>query len=341
MERNQLRQAVPVQYASLFLIIGAVACVLLRRIGFTGFLFLVPIGFIALTNAAPTAFGTAAAAMIFEAAALLVFIPGEFAGFAPVLFYVFTVMAAFAWIMVPPGFTSKFPVFRIRTVWRFIFSAALVMFFLSFFLRDGNGDQGFFRFLRSRAEMVSAFITASPGKDAVMQSFVEQYATADRIMEAMLLLVTRGGGLASIMALFFVNREASFMLVRLVRRQARERGGLRGFHAPSGMIWILSFSLPAILLSRIAGFEAAEIIAWNVLTACVLVFLAQGGGIALYLLGKKRPFRILLVFLILALVFSPGINAVALGILVLLGIAENWVPLRVPKTDGSSPTPGM
>jgi hypothetical protein len=338
MERNQPRQAA--RYTPLFIIVGAIACVLFRYIGVTGFLFLVPIGFAALANSAQAAFGTAAAALVFEAAALLVFTPEKFPALIPVLLYTFMVMLAFSWIMAVP----KFSVFRVRSVWRIIFSAGALMIVFSFFLRDG--DQVFSRLLRSQAEMISAFLAASPGKDAVMQSFVEQYATTDRIMEIMILLVTRGGGLASAMVLFFVNREVSCMLTRLFWRRPgtdalMSRGGLRGFHAPAGMIWFLSFSLAAILLARIAGFGVVEVIAWNVLAACVLVFLAQGGGIALYFLGRRGPFRILLSFLILALVFIPGINAVALVLLVLLGIAENWVPLRAPKTDGSSPTPGM
>jgi hypothetical protein len=45
--------------------------------------------------------------------------------------------------------------------------------------------------------------------------------------------------------------------------------------------------------------------------------------------------------LVILLVFSPGINAAALGVLVLLGIAENWVPFRAPKPDGGSSTPGI
>jgi hypothetical protein len=50
--------------------------------------------------------------------------------------------------------------------------------------------------------------------------------------------------------------------------------------------------------------------------------------------------RLFLNILVVALVFSPGVNAAALGVLTLLGIAENWVPFRAPKPDGKSSTPG-
>ncbi|MDR1419194.1 MAG: hypothetical protein LBI86_02350 [Treponema sp.] len=42
-----------------------------------------------------------------------------------------------------------------------------------------------------------------------------------------------------------------------------------------------------------------------------------------------------------AVILSPGINAFALALLALLGIAENWAPLRASGKSGSSPTPGM
>jgi hypothetical protein len=45
-------------------------------------------------------------------------------------------------------------------------------------------------------------------------------------------------------------------------------------------------------------------------------------------------------FAIIAVVFSPMINVFALGLLVFLGIAENWLPLRAEKS-GTSPTPGV
>jgi hypothetical protein len=50
--------------------------------------------------------------------------------------------------------------------------------------------------------------------------------------------------------------------------------------------------------------------------------------------------RLLGNFLIILVIFSPGINALALAALVLLGIAENWLPLRALKTDGPASTPG-
>jgi hypothetical protein len=75
-----------------------------------------------------------------------------------------------------------------------------------------------------------------------------------------------------------------------------------------------------------------------------MLFLAQGGGIVLFALNRRAlppVMRFFLNLLILVLIFSPGVNAFVLGGLVLLGIAENWVPFRAPKPDGSSSTPGI
>jgi hypothetical protein len=45
--------------------------------------------------------------------------------------------------------------------------------------------------------------------------------------------------------------------------------------------------------------------------------------------------------LIILLIFSPGINAFVLVGMILLGIAENWVPLRTPKPNGPPSTPAV
>jgi uncharacterized protein YybS (DUF2232 family) len=117
--------------------------------------------------------------------------------------------------------------------------------------------------------------------------------------------------------------------------------GLRGFHLPVSVIWILSFSILAVVLTEIAGLSVPGIAAWNMLVICGLMYMAQGAGIVLYFLARRGPLmRLAMNILIIVMIFSPGINAFALGILVLLGIAENWLPLRAPETDGSASTPG-
>jgi uncharacterized protein YybS (DUF2232 family) len=102
--------------------------------------------------------------------------------------------------------------------------------------------------------------------------------------------------------------------------------------------------LAGVLIARLAGFVIPELAAWTVLMVCAILFLAQGVGIVHFTLTKRPmppPLRFICNVLIVVVVFSPGINTVALAGLILLGIAENWLPLRAPKRNGPASTPGL
>jgi hypothetical protein len=89
------------------------------------------------------------------------------------------------------------------------------------------------------------------------------------------------------------------------------------------------------------GGEPLEIAGWNILTLCVILYLAQGGGIVVFFLARLPPgMRFALNVGIFVLILSPGVNVVLLGLLILLGIAENWAPFRASKLNGPPPTPG-
>jgi hypothetical protein len=256
----------------------------------------------------------------------------------------YTLMAlVFFWIMVPPE--RGFSILRVRTAFRFIGAslAGGLMFLLTAYILGGPGFGSLFR---AQAELLSAFFIRSAGADAARYSFLEQYATPERIMAMMKLAALRGGAVVSALFLFFISRQAALFLAWISRRirPGGASGGLRGFFAPPPAIWVLSLSLGTILVSRFLAIGPLETAAWNILILCVMLFLAQGGGIVLFTLSRRSMppvMRLLLNLLILVLIFSPGINAFALGVLVLLGIAENWVPFRVPKSDESSSTPGI
>ena len=72
------------------------------------------------------------------------------------------------------------------------------------------------------------------------------------------------------------------------------------------------------------------------LIICVMIFLAQGGGIVMFTLAR-RPMspimRLLCGIAIVFFLFSPGLNFLAIGALVILGLAENWLPMRVLKQE--------
>jgi uncharacterized protein YybS (DUF2232 family) len=160
------------------------------------------------------------------------------------------------------------------------------------------------------------------------------------------------------MVVFFINRQLSLGLAAFVRRFRPRRelepqpgfqrdqstASLRGFRAPTFLIWVLSGSLAGILLFRITALTALETAAWNLLTISALMYMAQGLGIVQFMLSRRDLpvlLRLLLNIGIILVVFSPGLNAVALGLLALVGIVEHWVPLRVIKQDRPPSTPAV
>jgi hypothetical protein len=327
-----------------FVVICALVSVGLMRSGFMSFFFLVPLGYAAVVCSYQSARRALAAAIGLNAILSLffyLFLKSSPEGQLLLALY-YTLMAlVFFWIMAPPE--RGFSILRVRTAFRFIGAslAGGLLFLLTAYLLGGFGS-----LFRVQAELLSALFISSAGADAARLSFLERYVTPERIMEMMKLAALRGGAVVSALLLFFISRQAALFLAWISRRvrPGRVSGGLRGFFAPPRTIWVLSLSLGIILVSRFLGIGPLETAAWNILTLCVMLFLAQGGGIVLFTLSRRAMppvMRFLLNLLILVLIFSPGINAFALGVLALLGIAENWVPFRAPKSDESSSTPGI
>ncbi|MCL2190922.1 MAG: hypothetical protein FWB79_02915 [Treponema sp.] len=336
-------------------IVCAVVCVVMMRLGVFSLFFLVPLGFSAVAYGAAVAwiaFGMAALGYGVLAVALSL---GGGTGVGLDLLYFLVLAKGFTWVMAgnPPwvdlagqavsgrlpeeSLAPAFP--RVRTLFRFVVVSVVVAFmFLGttlWFGRDG------FSALAPRIEpLVSAYIASVAGGDAVRQSVLEQALDAERVIGMVVAITLRGGALFSAVFLLFFSRQMAFALARLFRRKAGGAGDLSGFFAPRRTILFFSLSLPAILLGRVLSLQAVEIAAWNLLVMCALVFLAQGGGVVLFNLARRpvpRVLRVLLGALFVIVVFSPGLNFVALGALLVLGIAENWLPMRAARRD-SSPT---
>jgi hypothetical protein len=322
----------------------------LMRSGIISFIFLVPLGFGAFAYNRAGAWFSFASAAILNGAVSLVFAVYYRTGLTgaglDILYY--TVMSlGFTWICsgVFPAKTDGFgkPLFRVRTAYRFILASlagSLCFLFIGYLTRNSSGLNAI---IRSQAEALSSLYISSSGADAARRSFLEHVLTPDNIVRFMRTIALRGAALVSCFFMFFISRQVSLSLVRILRRKRpAETQGLWNFHVPPYTIWVLSLSLALIPLSNLLKAEIPEISAWNILIFCVMLFLAQGGGIVLYNF-KYRPIpppgRIMINVLIVIMIFSPGINALALGLLVLLGIAENWLPLRAPK-DGPASTPG-
>jgi hypothetical protein len=258
--------------------------------------------------------------------------------------YFALVTAAFIWLVAPPFGGPAF--LRARTLYRLV-AGAVGAAFLALGLSLNNAA-GFGDLVRAQAELLSSLYISSAGGDAVRRSLLEQELSLERIIALYNLILTRGGALASGVMILFLNRGFSLGLAAMRRRRHPERGAplpaasLKGFKAPGFLIWLFSGALAGILLLRIVGFGLGEAVVWNLLTLCTLIYLAQGWGIAQFVLGRRALpvlLRLLLTVGIILVAFSPGINVIALGFFVLLGIVEQWVPIRARSINRPPSTP--
>jgi hypothetical protein len=161
--------------------------------------------------------------------------------------------------------------------------------------------------------------------------------TPEEIIASLVYAGLRGGILVSCAFFLALSRQLAWGIARLVRRTLPAKP--EEFHAHPLLIWALSLALGAVLLGRMRELDTLEITGWNVLVLSGILYLVQGGSIAVHYLVKAPPLpRVLINLGLILLFFTPGINAALLGILALLGIAENWVPFRAPK-PGPPPTP--
>jgi hypothetical protein len=318
-------------------LVCAALCLALDRAGFFSLFFLVPLGFCAV------ALGPAAAWICFAISALGNGLLSAWfsvrygqaagawmvnAGFEALFF---TVQAlGFTWIMTgnPPFLLRFLP--RVRTAFRFIAAsiAGSIVFLvrISSISKDGN----FLALVGAQIEAVYSGIIASYGGDAASQEALSRLLVPEKIIETILSISFRGAALVTVFFLFFISRQGAFILARLIMKKQRNRD-LIFFHAPKKIIWVFSLCLPVIVASSVFSLKYIDIAVWNLLVICAIMFLAQGGGIVLHYLAR-RPMsvftRLLVSLLFVFLVISPGINLAVIAALVLLGIAENWLPLR-------------
>jgi hypothetical protein len=319
---------------------GAAVSAGLSQSGFLGFLFLLPLGLVAYCHNPKTAWFAAAAAALGNG--LVILATGDMQSYRALpwvdMLYLTVVIASFTWITSPPEGGSA--LLRIPTAYRIMAGAVASSLVLGLALYAALDDQGLYVLFRSQAEMLASLYAGASGADEVRRSLTEQYLTADVILELIRSVALRGGIAASCVALFTVSRQISLIAASFIRRK-RAGGSLASFHVRPECVWILSLSLLVILGGSGLGIEPLEIAGWNILVLCAILYLAQGGGIAIFFLTRLSPgLRFALNLGVLALILSPGVNAVFLGALILLGVAENWAPFRASKPNGPPPTPG-
>jgi hypothetical protein len=331
----QAPRAADVAYVPALICAGvSVVCI---RFGFLGFFFLLPLGFAAYRYGGGTprfcAFLAVLGNIVISVMMRLFYGagPGELAWDA---LYVSVMVIGFTWIAAPPESGPR--IFRLSGASRFALASLVGALSLAPMMLAGGAEGGFQTFLRAQAEMIASLYTASSGADA------EQYITPERIAAYINAAALRGGSAVSCFILFGVSRQLALWFSGLVRGD-RSRKGLVSFHVPPALIWVLSGALLGVLAGMKFKVSPLEIAAWNILALSVMLYLVQGGGILLSFLGRLSALwlRLALSLALIMALMSPGLNAVLAGLLILLGIAENWVPFRAPKSNGPSSTPGM
>ena len=305
------------------IVICSCLCVFFMNFGLLSLLFLVPLGYSVLVynSARLTFFVVTAVNAVFCIIASLV--SDSSRSLWMDFFYYSIVFFSFIWII--DGSVFK----NVRTLYRFVLASAVgAVGFMLFII--GGRDSAFYTLMGEVAEMLYNTIVSSNGGDAVRQSSLQQWLTPERILETSRMILPRGGALANIFFLFFINRHISLALVRLIKKQEK-KPGLTVFFAPDYTIWVISASLALILLTRLFKIELLEILAWNVFVVCAILFLTQGAGIVKHFLERRtQSFRVFFNILVIILMISP-LGTVAIAALFLLGIAENWLPFRTPS----------
>jgi hypothetical protein len=315
------------------LLICAVMSVFFMNLGFLSMFFLAPFGYAILACGSiwPAFFASAGVYALFSFSMRLIS-GGVSGGMLAEIIYFAVLFLCFAWIINSGKFTN------IRTAYRFVLSASAAAFaFLLVFVFNPQSNSTYNNILNEMSEMLSVMLVSNSGEDAVQNSFLQQTATPENIKEMIKAISLRGGAVVSIFFMFFINRQISITAYWFIKKQRSDRG-LTAFFAPANAIWVLSASLAVIILSRLFQIKFFEIIAWNVFVICVILFMAQGAGIVMYMFASRTGiFRIIASLLIIVVILSPVLTF-AIAALPLLGIAENWLPFRTAK-KGQVSTP--
>ena len=316
----------------------SIVMVILVRSGLLTPLFLIPLGLLGQRGNRTEIIGTALV-MIFINMALSFFAigsdPAAWKLFLADTLYVSALTLLFVVFLIPGIFDGFLPF--LRGTYRILLVSFIGMLFLLPVFLFAMGDNGLYDLFKQQADMIANMLKESTAGDVVQQSVIENAINADTLFILMKSIALRGG--------LFISHVLFFGLSAALSRQSvGNRWSLRVFHVDFGWIWILSAMLLAILAGIVFKVEVLEIIGWNGALTALLLYFLQGMGILYHFIAHpriSRGSRFLLRTLLIVVLFSPGINAIVLAGISLLGIAENWVSLRRPHLTGPSSTPGM
>ena len=320
--------------------ITAGICLLLVRTGIFSFFFLVPLGFAAYRYEYKIAWAASLFAILGNTIMLIGSVASRSVPTTAMtwsLIHFAVMVIVFVWITAPPSDVAERVPLSIRFLTGYCIGALA---FIGFFLHL-IATPGFMEYLVS---LLNAMVPQNAGSE---------FMTAEAVLLIVRNIFLRGGSLLICVLLFTFSRQLSLLLARVVPGKTKNSSEMVGayfqrvnsliaFRVNPALIWIFSSSLLLVVLTRIAGIEIIEIVLWNVLALCAILYLAQGVGILQFFLSRPTisPFtKLLFLVFFFVLFFSPFLNVILLMGFVLLGVMENWVPFRVPKNNSLSSTP--
>jgi hypothetical protein len=315
----------------------------LTRTGFLAFFFLAPLGFVAYRFDYKSAW----TAFLFAALGNLVLAMGARSSGAvslmdtlwDIIYYGIMASIFTAIVAPPPALTEKF-----KGAARFFCGSCLGALLLALLFLQTSSSPVFLEYINYLLDVI--FQVNPPSSSDVVNNAMLGGLSAEIILEAVKTVMLRGGSLVSCIFLFAVCRQTGFLFARLSLRKAAgvlpEASSLASFRVDPMVIWVFSASLFLVVVTGATRLEILQIILWNILVLCVILYFTQGLGILQFFLLRfaLSPFtKVFFVVVLVVVLFSPFLNVLLLGGLFLLGVAENWVPLRAPKKNGPPSTP--
>ena len=356
--RERIRSILPPVIAGGFTILFA------RLVFFVPF-FLVPMGFFVRSGQKTTRQIVIATSLGILGNALVGLISGSLTEMTSGLYYgivadtvYFSILIlVFIWAINPAPIVFKG--IRIRTAYRLAIASLVASLALLPLVWIARRDEGLVAFITSQAEALVTAAKDAAGADVVQRSLLERDFSADTLTSLMGMALSRGASLGHMVFLTLSVRIADTILA--FRERARfakalttgtaelhdmrrlSPPSLSGFRNTPYLVWVLIGTLCSVLGSIVLKMEYMEIVSWNLLSVCAFLYLAQGLAIVSFNLarpGVPRMMRPLAAFMTVLLLFRPGINAALIVVLAIIGVAENWLPLRVAGKTEPPPTPG-
>ena len=337
-------QTIPEKKALFPAFVGAVVCIFLLRTSFLAFFFLVPLGFVFYRynyRSAWTAFFFAALGNSILAAGARASRGVSLTDTIWDIVYFGLMTFIFTGIVAPPPALSV----KFNGTVRFFGGSCLGALMLAYLFLQVSSSPVFLEYINYLIGAVFQ-VNRSTGADVVQNAMLGSL-TAEFVLKTMQTVMLCGGSLVSCVLLFAVCRQTSLFLARLSfwkgAGASSETSSLVLFRVNPKVIWVFSASLFSVVFTRITRLEIPEIILWNILILCVILYFTQGLGILQFFLSRfaLSPFlRFFLCVVVVIVLFSPFLNVLLLGGLFLLGVVENWVPLRASRESGPPSTPG-